>query len=455
MYEGEGRDIFIMLRNQGKNFTLLISPDRSLPRLHLVTRKTAATAALHPFNQYLKSRIAGSRLASIALLNGDRVVEILFSRQEAEYRLIVEMTGSASNLVVTDPAGTILAVYHPVPPSETNTRPLISVVRYELPAKRTVPEADGIKTDPEKNALPPVDATTVDHENRAAEIGYDRFLEQRRFASVRSGLVAGIKKLYAKASRRYDAISADQDAAAAVDDYKRAGELILAHLNDLRTGMKQAELAGYDGKMVVISLEPEKSPKQNAEQYFRKYRKAKAGRVIIAERLQETREELTLLEELQSALEKARDEAMLLSVRAKLPEKARVRTDAKKRKAASSEPSSYRRISCQGWEILIGKSAAGNDYITMKIAGDHDLWLHAEGLPGSHVVIRNPEKRDVPPEVLRKAAELAAFYSKGRGQGKVSVAYTFARYVRKPRGAKPGLVTLSERKTVMAVPRER
>jgi len=75
-------------------------------------------------------------------------------------------------------------------------------------------------------------------------------------------------------------------------------------------------------------------------------------------------------------------------------------------------------------------------------------------MPGSHVLVRNPEGRDIPPAVLDKAASLAAFHSKGKAAGKVAVAYTLARYVKKPKGAKPGLVTLLERKTIMAVPEE-
>ena len=103
----------------------------------------------------------------------------------------------------------------------------------------------------------------------------------------------------------------------------------------------------------------------------------------------------------------------------------------------------------------MGKSAAGNDHITTKLARPDDLWLHAEGMAGSHVLIRNPGRTEVPSGVLMKAASLAAYHSKGRSAGKVPVAYTRAKFVKKPKGAKPGLVTLSERKTVMATPAEK
>lgn len=121
-------------------------------------------------------------------------------------------------------------------------------------------------------------------------------------------------------------------------------------------------------------------------------------------------------------------------------------------RALASAPDPYREIWFQGWEILVGRNARGNDHITTKIARGSDLWFHAEGLPGSHVLIRNPRSVEIPQDVLERAASLAAFYSRGRNAGKVPVTYAFARSVRKPKGAKPGLVVLSERRTMMAVP---
>jgi predicted ribosome quality control (RQC) complex YloA/Tae2 family protein len=109
-------------------------------------------------------------------------------------------------------------------------------------------------------------------------------------------------------------------------------------------------------------------------------------------------------------------------------------------------------IEYEGWIILVGKNAAGNDYLTQRVARPDDLWLHAEGMPGSHVLAQNPQRKEIPPVVLRKAAALAAYYSAGRNSAKVPVAYTTARFVKKPKGAKPGMVVLSSRRTVMVTP---
>jgi predicted ribosome quality control (RQC) complex YloA/Tae2 family protein len=145
-----------------------------------------------------------------------------------------------------------------------------------------------------------------------------------------------------------------------------------------------------------------------------------------------------------------------MSIRSKLAAEGRLERKPgpyKRTQQVSASPA-IRKIIFNGWEILVGKSAAGNDHLTTKIARPDDLWLHAEGIPGSHVLVRNPNAGDIPPEVLLKAAALAAFHSKGKNAGKVPVTYTRAGLVKKPRGAKPGLVTLQERKSLMVRPED-
>jgi predicted ribosome quality control (RQC) complex YloA/Tae2 family protein len=173
----------------------------------------------------------------------------------------------------------------------------------------------------------------------------------------------------------------------------------------------------------------------------------------MRERFTAARDEAVFLASVQEDLQTAGGRDELPAIRSLLARRGYVKEGAGKVKgtrAASAPP--FRTVRHEGWEILMGKSAAGNDYITMKLARPDDLWLHAEGMPGSHVVVRNPGKRDIPGGVLNKAASLAAWYSKGKNSAKVPVAYTRAASVKKPKGAAPGSVVLTERKTMMAVP---
>lgn len=108
----------------------------------------------------------------------------------------------------------------------------------------------------------------------------------------------------------------------------------------------------------------------------------------------------------------------------------------------------------EGFEILVGTSARDNDRLTLKIAAPNDLWLHASGFAGSHVVIRNPERIEIPRDVVRRAAELAVFHSKARtARGKIDVHVCRAGDVRKPRGAPPGQVQLQRWETVKVYPK--
>src|SRR4029078_13204844 len=109
--------------------------------------------------------------------------------------------------------------------------------------------------------------------------------------------------------------------------------------------------------------------------------------------------------------------------------------------------------SSDGVEILVGKKATDNDFLTLRVAGSLDTWLHAADYPGSHVIIRNPNRKEMPQLTLLEAAQLAAFYSSGKSQPKAAVHYTQRKYVHKPRRSAPGFVNLASFKTVPVEPR--
>lgn len=113
----------------------------------------------------------------------------------------------------------------------------------------------------------------------------------------------------------------------------------------------------------------------------------------------------------------------------------------------------YRTMNVEGWEVLVGRGDEDNDHLTFDVAAPHDLWLHVGGgTPGSHVIVRNPGKGDVPREVIERAAQLAAWYSKVRGAPRVEVHVCRASEVSKPRGAPAGLVALARYKSLKVKP---
>ncbi len=438
--------IALLLYRKRRSYVLLIAPERSLPRLHLLSRKPAATASTAPFFLSLKKYLTGSNITGIRLVNQDRVAEIRFSRLDQSFILIFELLGTSCNIVLNAGDGRIMAVHRPVSPGELARRPLIPGLVYEPPAPRWT--AGGRSAG--NGGLAAFSGELA--ANKAAEAMFEKIVAERELVSLRRSLGTAIKQARSRAERRRDAVQGDLAVAEKGDDFRRMGELILANLRRIERGQERVDLQDPEGGVRQIELDPYRSPSENADRYFKRYKKAKAGIAVLQERLTEARTELDLLSVIQGNLAAAVGPEALAAVRKELTMRGLLRDRAGRaaRQEVSSAP--YRAITYEGWNILIGRSAAGNDYVTMHLARPDDLWLHAEGIPGSHVLVSNPRKRDIPPSVLGKAASLAAYYSKGKSSSRVPVAYTPAKYVRKPKGAAPGTVVLMQRRSIIAAP---
>lgn len=442
--QGKEGGVYLLLRRNRKNYALLFSPDRVLPRMHLVSLKPQSAAAPNPFVLALRSRLAGSRVKTISQLNEDRIARICFATPAMEQCLVYELTGMSTNLFLIGADWRIIAAYYPSAPTQPAARTLLPGALYVLPHKKvTFPSGR------DRLAIPDADSP-----NKATEAFYVHLAQERYLAALGSEVRSCIRKALAKAERKRDALASDLQTAEQADQYRQAGDLILANLKLLHGGMDRAELAGYDSRTVVVNLDPKLSPSKNAEHYFKKFKKSKAGQQIISSRLHDTAEEIDFLNSLLDEGGKADDVPHLKAIRSELSVRgyAKEKPAAKRKASPMKNAAGPRTVVCRGWEILIGTNASCNDQITTRIARPDDFWFHAEGLPGSHVLVKNPMKKELPADVLIKAAALAAYYSRGRNADKVAVTYTSARFVKKPKGARPGLVTISERKTIMVRP---
>jgi len=447
VYQGADGGLYFSFHRDRKNYFLLLSPDRSLPRLHLVTAKPVSVPITHSLTLYLRSHLTGARLAGLGLLNRDRVAEFLFEKAGTGYRLVFELIGTFPNIILTDSSATILAVYYPRPFSSDTARPMLPGIQYVPPSKKASPSVDHSGQDATIRQ-----DESVGSPSKEAELYYQQVIEQREFTSLRTMLVSLIRRTLLKTERRLAALSNDLTSADRAEEYKKAGMVILANIDRLKPGMELAQLPDYEGKIEAIPLDPRLSPSRNADRYFKKYKKAKAGLAIIQQRLHSAEEETAFLKTLHRDIDKAHTRSDLASIRSMLAAEGYIKENNKEKKYSEPLTPGFRTFTFHGWEIFVGKGALGNDYITTKLACADDLWLHAEGMPGSHVLVKNPNNAEIPAEVLVKAAALAAYYSKGKLAGKVSVAYTRARFVKKPKGAKPGLVMLRERKSIMVKP---
>jgi predicted ribosome quality control (RQC) complex YloA/Tae2 family protein len=397
----------------------------------------------HPFVLNLRSRLVGARVKGMALLNQDRVVDVRFAKLAERYHLIFELTGPSTNLFFTGADSHIISCFYPVAVSEPAARLLLPGALYVLPGKK--PSAAPGKT------VPAMDEGISP--NRSAEAYYERLATEQQATAIKSALRSSIAKALAKVERRRIALVSDLETARQSEEYRLKGDLVLANLRQIKTGMASADLPGYDGIRTTVQLDPRRTPARNAELYFKKYKKARAGMPFITNRLREAEEEAAFLRSRLDELDQATDFDRLAGIQSVFFDRGYAKKGSRtERPDSAGIPSGIVKTVFRGWEILVGKSAAGNDRLTTKLARPDDLWLHAEGLPGSHVLVRNPQKAEIPSDILVKAASLAAAHSKGKSADKVPVTYTRARFVRKPKGAKPGLVTLSQRKTIMVKP---
>jgi predicted ribosome quality control (RQC) complex YloA/Tae2 family protein len=236
------------------------------------------------------------------------------------------------------------------------------------------------------------------------------------------------------------------------------GELITANLYQIEKGMTEVTVQNfYDENMadITIPLDPALSGNDNAQANFKKYNKVKKSIPILGHQIEETRAEILYLENLMQQLSTA-SWTDIEEIRQELAAEGYIRIKAKplpkgkkapRVKEAPVKPERY--VSSDGIEIYVGKNNKQNEFLTMKFAHNTDTWLHTKDIPGSHVVIRS---REVPESTLLEAAQLAAYFSKGRESSQVPVDYTLIRHVWKPNGAKPGFVLFDNQRTLYVTP---
>jgi predicted ribosome quality control (RQC) complex YloA/Tae2 family protein len=243
--------------------------------------------------------------------------------------------------------------------------------------------------------------------------------------------------------------------------FKQMGDLLLANPTTARIkGTKATVIDYYDTAQAEIEIElgEGKTLQQAAAAYFTQYQKARRALEAIATREASIKPNLEKLRALLKGFEEDLTANQLDEIKSRFElilglKKKSSSTISSAKKGINKKPTGRWYLSPTGFEIVVGKNDKDNDTITFRLAGSQDIWMHAADYPGSHVIIRNPNRKEVPPKVIQEAAEIAAFYSQAKQQDKVSVHYTQKKFVTKPPRSKPGLVRLSSFKTILVAPR--
>ncbi|HLP91122.1 MAG TPA: NFACT family protein [Nostocaceae cyanobacterium] len=273
----------------------------------------------------------------------------------------------------------------------------------------------------------------------------DQF-NQQLFTQLRHQLNQKLQNILGKLRQKAQTFSDRLQQSDQADEYRQKADLLMAYLQDWQPGMQQIVLPDFEtGEPLAITLQPDKNAVQNAQNLYKQHQKLKRARAAVEPLLLEVQTEINYLEQVEAAItqietyQTAEDLQALEEIREELISQKYLEEPEYRQRNTNTTTNFHRYHTPSGFEVLIGRNNRQNDQLTFRVAGDYDLWFHAQEIPGSHVLLRLqpgavPEEND-----LQFVANLAAYFSRARQSEQVPVVYTHPKYVYKPKGAKPGI----------------
>ena len=244
------------------------------------------------------------------------------------------------------------------------------------------------------------------------------------------------------------------------DNLKLYGELITSNIYAIKKGMTKVKLNNFyseNFEEVEIRLDPNLTPAENAQKYFKKYNKEKRTFIALQEQIKQNNEELLYLESVLNSVQTCSDEYDIKEIRAELAEQGflkRQKNNKNNKQKSNKKAKPLHFISSDGFHIYVGKNNTQNDELTLRFAKSLDMWFHTKDIAGSHVIVVS-EGKEIPNSTLNEAANLAAYYSKATNSSLVPVDYTLKKFIKKPNGAKPGMVIYETNETAYITPDEK
>jgi predicted ribosome quality control (RQC) complex YloA/Tae2 family protein len=435
-------------RAEGKVHVLIsIRPEHARISLSRVAESESPASS---FCEYLRARLSGSSLSGIEVSDTHRQVRLPLNTRSTSFVLILSILGARSNIYLLDADGTLV---HSMRRLDETHRELRVGAPWTNPEGATASEGlDRWQKVPDESYL-----ETIEETYKKKEKEHEAQLLGHRIA-------AAIKKERGFLERKAVNLQEDLGEAHRAEAYRHKGELLKSALHQVKAGDELVRAVDYQsGETVEILIDPKKSPAENLEAYFTRYQKESRGVKMIEEQLNEVAAGISKLEGLERQLEEALGgqtsgpEALgKLAVQPQIQRllkryspQQRVSSPARSEKKAIPSRLLPKRYKTQdGLEIWVGRSDEGNDYLTTRMARGNDLFFHLEGYPGSHVILRTGGRPDAPAQSVLDACELAVHFSKLKKSGTADVHVAPVKDVKKPKGAKPGLVYVRRGKTI-------
>ena len=449
IYDEGDRGWIFRLYARGENRFLHLSAQPRFARLHLQQERESALASPGDFCRALRSRLAGAVLEDLRQVGGDRIAELVFATAAGRQYLVHEMFGARPEILLLDEGRRVSCALSDVAGASAR-HDRGEVYEYPPPPQQSGPGGADWLTASRGEGEFPLNFRVA---RKLAALAAEAILLEKK--KKLSGALARERKRLRKILGKLG------EELGALDGFERQrelGELLKGSYGSLRRGLKEVELVDYfsDGQEPVrIELDARLGPEENIERYFKRFRKARRAGPSIEKRKGEVEGKLESLSLLAAQVDEAADDETIesLSGEAELYLRSRKRSRGRRREAAPSGPRSF--VSSEGFTILVGRNARENDELSLRMARGNDIFLHASGRPGAHVIIRTVAGKTVPRDTLLEAAQLALYYSLTRRSSAVfvegasaDVDYAPAKLLSKPKRAPPGLVLLRSHKTL-------
>ena len=498
-------EVILALRGERENVRLLLSAGPGRARLQLTALPRENPAEPPMFCMLLRKHLTGGRIVALSQTPHERIVTLEIEAanelgDKVSRQLVLEAMGRTANLILVDGEGRVIdclrrvegdlatgkrqvlpGLYYRLPEPRVGLSPLISR-ELEFREDGRTPEAAAMELEEDvkagnytptllKRDGQPVDFSfmpILQYGLNSENIAYERFSDlfddfyrqreqEERVRQRGQDLLKAVRSAHDRVARKLGLQRQELADTENRERLRELGDILTSNLHLLKKGQSSVLLQDYynaDGKAVDIKLDPLLTPQQNAARYYKNYNRAKTASVVLQDQLEKGERELSHLESVLENLQLAEGERDLQEIRQELTETGYLRRPskaAKRAKPTAGKPMEFR--STAGLRISVGKNNSQNDRLTTKMADKRDIWLHTQKIHGSHVILWT-EGQTPDAQSITEAAMLAAWFSQGRDGQKVPVDYTPVKCVKKPAGARPGMVVYTTYETAYVTPEQ-
>jgi predicted ribosome quality control (RQC) complex YloA/Tae2 family protein len=428
--------LILELYTPGRPFRVLFSFANPTCRLHLLcpSRRFDKTAKAQRFVSFLRAHIRGGRIVAAGQIDGQRIVRIEVKKAGRTVFLWCRLWASAANMIVTDSNGIILdALYRRPKRGETSggTYSVEQDIASTSSRSSATLDSFSIRDLPGPGSF-----------NQRVERFYFALEENREASKLRLSLLTRLRREENRLLAAVESFERRMNQYGDPVTFKKLGDLILSNIHVLKRGDRWLKASDSDDPQKIwdIELDPLATPAQNAESYYRRYRKAKSGIKNLEEEQRQQRRRLDQISRRIRALE--HEETSLESLRQQMLESGRKSREEKQGAAPGLS------FTSGAYRILVGRNARENEALLRNHVRGNDTWLHARDYPGGYVFIRSIPGKSVPLDTLLDAANLALLYSKARDSARAEVFYTQVKYLKRIKDAKTGRIIPTQEKNL-------